>query len=208
MTFAYRPAIVALGFAALAASPVSATEAKLDAETCNQLRLEHMKFVESGTAADMQKGAEWARANLAPDKLRDVELFIQLDEQINFGCRDAKLTLDAVRAAEAAKRLELNPDLDPTAPVPADVGGTGDSDGDGVADAPVSKPKAKPKPKAEPKAEHKAQDNSAKDSSAKDSGSNDTSPKNGGAAKAVSGGAASQSAQTGNPTSGTAKVLP
>jgi hypothetical protein len=149
MTFAFR-FLPVLGLGILfGAAPALATEPRLDTDTCNQMRLEHLKYVESGAADQMQRGPEWAKSNLGPDKLRDMELFIQLDEQIKFGCRDAKLTLDAERAGEAAKRLEANPDLDPTVspPVPgaddqssSDSDGTADPSDDGV---PVkSKPKA------------------------------------------------------------------
>jgi hypothetical protein len=152
MLFAYRLPILIAAVSVLASSPALATAPKLDAETCNQLRLEHMKYVASGAAADVQRGPEWAKANLSTDKLRDIELFIQLEEQINFGCRDAKLTMDAERAAEAAKRLEANPDLDPTAPLPAATESTGDSDGAADASSPSdAKPKVKLKPKAERK---------------------------------------------------------
>jgi hypothetical protein len=154
MIFAYRfyrfscAAALAICFATSAAS---ATEPKLDNETCTQLRLEHMKFVQSGAASDLERGATWAKGNLSSEKLREMELFIQLDEQIKFGCRDAKMTMDAERAAEAAKRLELNPDADPTLPLPA-AGSDGDGapDSDGTADTPddgdnaaVAKPKSK-----------------------------------------------------------------
>jgi hypothetical protein len=155
MIFAYRLCLYSIAVGVIASLPVGATEAKLDAETCNQLRLEHMKYVASGAAADVQHGPEWAKANLSQDKLRDIELFIQLEEQINFGCRDAKLTMDAERAAEAAKRLEANPDLDPTAPLPVETEATGDSDGTGGAAGASSSSDAKPKAKLKPKAERK-----------------------------------------------------
>jgi hypothetical protein len=165
MTFAYRFCLTSIAIAVIVSSPAHATEPKIDAETCNQLRLEHMKYVESGAAADVQRGAEWGKVNLSPEKLRDLELFIQLDEQIKFGCRDAKLTVDAERASEAAKRLEINSDLDPTAPLP--VEGQGSAESDGTADAPASlaaTPDAKPK--AKPKAVHRVKPAAAK---AKDS---------------------------------------
>ncbi len=158
-------------FAASTASAY-ATSPKLDDSTCNQLRLEHHKFVENGTAADLQRGPEWGKANLSPEKLRELELYIQLDEQVKFGCRDAKLTLDAERAGEAAKRLELNPDLDPTAPLPApvkkpvpagkdatgtDKAASSGSDGGEASVKPSKPPKRKPslesKPNPEPKPE-------------------------------------------------------
>jgi hypothetical protein len=166
MLFAYRltilfAAVSVFAVSGLAATPAFATEAKLDTETCNQLRLEHMKYVASGAAADVQHGPEWGKANLSSDKLRDIELFIQLEEQINFGCRDAKLTMDAQRAAEAAKRLEMNPDLDPTAPLPAETESTGDSDGTGDAAGGASSSDAKPKAKLKPKAERKKKSDDA-----------------------------------------------
>jgi hypothetical protein len=132
MIFAFRFFPVLSLSMLLGVAPALATEPKLDTETCNQMRLEHLKYVETGAADQMQRGPEWAKTNLSADKLRDMELFIQLDEQIKFGCRDAKLTLDAERAGEAAKRLEANPDLDPTVspPVPgADDQSSFDSDG-------------------------------------------------------------------------------
>ncbi len=97
----------------------SATPARLDDETCNQLRLEQIKFKQLGVVSDIEKGGTWGKANLSAERLREIEQYIQLDEQVKFGCRDAKLTLDGARASEAARRLELNPDLDPTAPLPA-----------------------------------------------------------------------------------------
>ncbi len=147
----------------------SATPARLDDETCNQLRLEQIKFKQLGVVSDIEKGGTWGKANLSAERLREIEQYIQLDEQVKFGCRDAKLTLDGARASEAARRLELNPDLDPTAPLPASAdpaaaspGANGSSD-DGASgvksgvkretkpvvrsDRPV-KPAAKPKPAA------------------------------------------------------------
>jgi hypothetical protein len=155
MQFAFRRYFLGVAFSVIASSSAFATAPKLDAETCNQLRLEHMKYVASGAATDVQRGPEWAKANLAQDKLRDIELFIQLEEQINFGCRDAKLTMDAERAAEAAKRLEMNPDLDPTAPLPAETQSTGDNDATANVAAGVSSGDAKTKVKLKPKAERK-----------------------------------------------------
>jgi hypothetical protein len=109
---------------ALAASLVSATTAfatqpKIDAETCAQLRLEETKFRQSGILNDMSKGPEWAKANLTPERLREVEHYLTLGEQVEFGCRDAKLSPDAEKASEAASRIEKNSDADPTAPLSA-----------------------------------------------------------------------------------------
>jgi hypothetical protein len=99
---------------------VWATAPKIDAETCTSLRLEQIKFRQSGILDDMNKGAAWAKTNLSADRLREIQHYLELDEQVQFGCRDAKLTAEAKRASEAAARIELNSDADPTAPVAHD----------------------------------------------------------------------------------------
>lgn len=96
-------------------STALATEPKLDALTCADLRLERQKAIEAGLAADVAKGPEWAKSSLNQERIHQIELFIAVDEQVKFGCRDAKITEDARAAAEAARRLELNPDADPLA---------------------------------------------------------------------------------------------
>lgn len=114
-------ALAPLFCAAFGASfSASATQPKVDADTCSALRLEQIKFRSSGILDDMSKGPEWAKANLPADRLREIEHYIQLDEQVKFGCRDAKLSPEAERASEAAARIEMNSDADPTAPVAHD----------------------------------------------------------------------------------------
>lgn len=129
--------------AALVALPAGAhaTPPKIDADTCTQLRLEEAKFRQSGIVNDMSKGPEWAKANLSPARLHEIEHYIQLDEQVEFGCRDAKLSADAEKASKAAARIEINSDADPTAPLPTDPAKPGS--------------KAKSKPSAHTHAKHK-----------------------------------------------------
>ena len=110
---------LALAASIVWASAALATQPKLDAETCAQLRLEQIKFRQSGILNDMRKGPEWAKANLTPERLREVEHYLTLDEQVEFGCRDARLSPDAEKASEAASRIEKNSDADPTAPLSA-----------------------------------------------------------------------------------------
>lgn len=104
----------------LAPSAAWATKPKLDPETCNALRLEQIKFRQSGILNDMSKGAAWGKANLSPERLGEIKHYLELDEQVQFGCRDAKVTAEAKRASEAAARIEINSDADPTAPVAKD----------------------------------------------------------------------------------------
>jgi hypothetical protein len=104
----------------LAPLNASATKAKLDTDACDALRLEEIKFRQSGILNDMSKGATWAKSNLPADRLRDIQHYLEIEEQVQFGCRDAKVTAEAKRASEAAARIELNSDADPTAPSPKD----------------------------------------------------------------------------------------
>lgn len=104
----------------LAPVAAHATKPKLDSETCAQLRAEETKFRQSGILNDMSKGPQWAKANLSADRLREVQHYIELDEQVQFGCRDAKLSVDAAKASEAAARIEINSDADPTVPLVKD----------------------------------------------------------------------------------------
>lgn len=108
--------VIAVAASAVPAATALATDPKIDADTCTQLRLEQIKFRQSGILDDMQKGPEWAKANLTPDRLREVEHYMALDEQVKFGCRDAKLSPEAEKASEAASRIEINSDADPTVP--------------------------------------------------------------------------------------------
>ena len=94
-----------------------ATKPKLDSDTCVQLRAEEKKFRQSGILNDMSKGPEWAKANLSAARLREVQHYIELDEQVQFGCRDARLSVDALKASAAAERIEINSDADPTIPI-------------------------------------------------------------------------------------------
>jgi hypothetical protein len=97
-----------------------ATKPKLDDDTCAQLRLEQTKLIKSGILNEMGKGPEWAKANLPAGRLSEIKHYIELDEQVRFGCRDAKLSADAKKASEAAARIEINSDADPTAPTVKD----------------------------------------------------------------------------------------
>lgn len=144
------------------AAPAMAGQPKLDQETCKQLHAEQATFVQSGILEDLKRGAEWGKANLSAARLRDVEQYILLDEQIKFACREATLTPEMEKAAEIAKRLELNPNLDPFAPLPdpAVQGAKPDAATGDAPDAPSgqSPPAAEKKAQAKPKLAKKPAD--------------------------------------------------
>lgn len=138
--------LFAFAGAALAGQP------KLDKETCVQLHTEQATFIQSGILADLSRGPAWGKSNLPADRLREIEHYIMLDEQIKFACREATLTPEMMRVEEIAKRLELNPNLDPFAPPPepAATGAAASPDAPaGLSPTPDEKPKVrKPKPPA------------------------------------------------------------
>lgn len=72
-----------------------AAEPRIAAERCNELRLEQIKYQQSGVVDDMKKGPEWAKTNLPKSRLDEIQSYIDLEEQLKFGCRDADLLVDA-----------------------------------------------------------------------------------------------------------------
>lgn len=142
--------------AALCAAAGLAVAEPLAKEDCDRHKTEHEALINGGIKDDLAKGPEWGKANLRADRLKSIERYIALEEQLNFRCgyASAKLNLptedappaaapDAKATKPAAKaRPKPKPQAKPeqaTAAPPADA-----------APAPAP-PKAKPKPK--PKAD-------------------------------------------------------
>jgi hypothetical protein len=76
--------------AALVASVAALTQARaapLDAETCAKLQTEHTDLERAGVEKDMEKGADWAKANLGLERMQRVQRFIELEELLMFRCR-------------------------------------------------------------------------------------------------------------------------
>lgn len=146
MPATFRRVIHAL--AAGLASVICGTHAyaapKLDRETCEQLKGEQAKFLASGVVEDIQRGPEWGKGNLSPERLREIEHFILLDEQLKFGCRIVTMTADIFRASEAATQLEQP--AEPPAPdiAPASSKKRRITDDEGPVRAVTPKPKPKP----------------------------------------------------------------
>lgn len=69
----------------------SAMAAPLPPEACSALKQEYQSLVSAGAKGDMDRGAAWAKANLAPDRLGKIERLISVEEQLSFRC-DEQLT--------------------------------------------------------------------------------------------------------------------
>lgn len=68
-----------------------ALAAPLEPQACTSLKTEYDGLVGAGAKADMAKGPDWAKANLAPERLKRIERVIALEEQLSFRC-DLRLT--------------------------------------------------------------------------------------------------------------------
>ena len=78
-SFCTRSAVVVLSLAELGATP-------LDKEGCTKLKAEQGSWSRPACASNMAKGPEWAKANLAADKLEQIRRLIEVDEQLLFRC--------------------------------------------------------------------------------------------------------------------------
>jgi hypothetical protein len=96
-----------LAFAALAALVLAglgrAAAAPLDEAACAALRAARDSLVANGVQSDMARGPEWGKANLAPDRLKEVARLIEVDEQIAFRCPRPKAVAQPKEKAPAKK---------------------------------------------------------------------------------------------------------
>jgi hypothetical protein len=88
--------VLALLLAAVWTAPAGA--APLDAEACDKLEQEQADLAKAGAKQNMAKGPAWAAANLAPDKLAQIQRLIEVDEQITFRCSQPKAAKPSTEA--------------------------------------------------------------------------------------------------------------
>ena len=67
--------------------------AQLDKDSCAKLKTEQGQLEQGGTRGSMVRGPEWAKSNLAPDKLEVIRRLIEVDEQLLFRCGGRPLVL-------------------------------------------------------------------------------------------------------------------
>ena len=132
-----------LGAAALVAvvGAASVGAEPLGKEACEALVAEQQVLIAAGIKADFAMGAEWGKANLQGDRLKQVGRYIDLEEQLSFRCGLARVRF-SLPADEETPATAEEPQTSPKEPAP----------------------KAKPPPKAKAKAkaaEAKAADETA-----------------------------------------------
>lgn len=72
--------------AALLLQAPATRAAQLDKDTCTKLKTEQGQLELSGTRGNLDRGPEWAKASLPPEKLEQVRRLIEVDEQLLFRC--------------------------------------------------------------------------------------------------------------------------
>lgn len=78
-----RSAVV---LALLAAGATVASASKLDKTACAELSTEFAGVTAAGVKGDMERGPEWAKANLSPERLASIHRLIEVQEQLEFRC--------------------------------------------------------------------------------------------------------------------------
>ena len=69
--------------------PAVAWGAALDADSCAKLKSEQEAMEKAGLKETVIRGPEWAKANLAPEKLNEIKRWIEVDEADRSGLRRA-----------------------------------------------------------------------------------------------------------------------
>jgi hypothetical protein len=92
----------------LAAGSVGAWAAGLEKSACNDLNGELAGVLATGARADMERGPEWAKANLTREKLGKIQRLIEIEEQLEFRCGMGRNRIAATspESKQPAKRSE------------------------------------------------------------------------------------------------------
>jgi hypothetical protein len=145
-----RSGLVLFVVALLLAAPAART-APLDKEGCAKLKAEEAQLEQSGVRASMSRGPEWAKTNLAADKLEQIRRLIEVEEQLLFRCHGKPLV-----------NLPQDPDPDPAAREPESKEGTAGAKAAKAAKQPKKKAAAAKQAPGEAKAEAPAKAEAAK----------------------------------------------
>ncbi len=157
--------------ACLLSLPLPALAQPLGKEECEKLKAEYTRIGQTDLKADLEKGPAWGKSNLPAARLKEIQGYIELEEQFLFRCPqprivpltpEAQAALSAGPAAQSGKPGAAKATGEESGAVSEDggpAGGLGVIPGD---DKPKSKPKkpvavpAKPAPAAKPAQAKKA----------------------------------------------------
>lgn len=85
----------------LVISASASQAAPLEPAACADLKAEKIKLATDALKAEMAHGAEWAKSNLAAERLSEIRALIELEEQIAFRCPNPKPPAQPKAAAAA-----------------------------------------------------------------------------------------------------------
>jgi hypothetical protein len=68
------------------AGPSAALAAKLDKAACASLASELSSVLATGVKAEMERGPEWAKANMPPERLESALRLLEIEDQLEFRC--------------------------------------------------------------------------------------------------------------------------
>lgn len=77
-----------------------AVAARLDDAACDALKVERARIETDALKSDMQKGPVWAKDNVSPERLKEIEQVISLEESIAFRCQQPKSVAVPVHATK------------------------------------------------------------------------------------------------------------
>jgi hypothetical protein len=123
---------------ALILSAAPAAAAPLDPQACKDLNAERDVMIGAGLKADMDRGPDWAKANLPEDRLKKIERLISVEEQLSFRC--GQLVTASPQIKEPPKPPEENAAAAGAKPADEVFSGLGFGD----VPAPKRKPKKNP----------------------------------------------------------------
>ncbi|MDP1908721.1 MAG: hypothetical protein Q8K85_10495, partial [Hyphomicrobium sp.] len=81
-----RVARIVVAAAVCAAAPTMAFAAKLDKAACAELATELNAIAGTGIKSEMERGPEWAKANMPPERLQSARRLIEIEDQLEFRC--------------------------------------------------------------------------------------------------------------------------
>lgn len=77
--------------ACVLALPLAGRAQPLGKEECEKLKADYTRLGQSDLKADLDKGPDWGKANLSEVRLKEIQSYIELEEQFLFRCPQPRL---------------------------------------------------------------------------------------------------------------------
>lgn len=100
-----RLALAGIVWVACASWVLASGQKRVDEADCVDFGAEKAELDKTGIAEDLEKGADWGKDNLSPQRLKQIERYLYIDERLTFRCPNV-LAAAAVRQMEEQARLK------------------------------------------------------------------------------------------------------